>query len=609
VLQVVEESAMPTLSQPSVISLENRILPPEGCQNADQSVIENNDNTNSEIDSSPWASVDVPGSPRLSRLLDALRIHKPSNIEPLTLSELPNIPIEDTSEYLETSVLIDKVRTQSIILDSDSSSLANSNNLVHTSRRASRSFESPPLKYRGVDIFFPSGHWISPSPFGELYPFPTSTQYSSRRPIPSAQSDLNALALTERANRLQTFLATFKKESTKSNSVMLKSMEHLAGVLQDLGRSTQSEIWREKVVALHKNSKEANTPEEISAMLQLLKIKGALLTEPLENKESRRQEYEALENELQSLVSQVPSRHVGLELEFLRIKATRLENIKQTTKQEALLRQMLQICLTHRGPKHANSINAIGKLGKSFALTVLFNPKASVNPNLANASVNLTRAAIQMHMESTDILQGNGQYLIDYLQYSLRATKHYEDAINFGQEIMKRSKLVLGENHVQTLRYAAELGATYREAGRLSESVATLQYLLQMQDKDNTDEMDAVWRIQELGLALRELRDYDQAIAHLKKAFTSYLAMWGPLDGEVKMDCWALGDCYTQLGQHQDAIDLYTRYTRELRDAGNAEHPWMLEAQGWLDDLNRYLLKNKTGNMGDAESLERITPM
>jgi len=82
--------------------------------------------------------------------------------------------------------------------------------------------------------------------------------------------------------------------------------------------------------------------------------------------------------------------------------------------------------------------------------------------------------------------------------------------------VVKKVSASLGESHPETLRYMAELGGAYHQAGRLPESVAMFKTVISKQRSD-VHRLDIIWRMLELFQSLEGLGRYDEALPWLER--------------------------------------------------------------------------------------------
>jgi tetratricopeptide (TPR) repeat protein len=445
------------------------------------------------------------------------------------------------------------------------------------------------------DVFVLSGDWFSssPSPFNELYPFPASTIYRSRKPGSSfALPGITASGLLEQADQLQSILMKSGSAILKENPIILKSMEDLAGALYELGEPKESENWWKRIVAIRQRSETRGlrSPAAIFAMCGLL--------EALYLQAGRLKDAEDLEGKLWSLIRQsLPVDH-DLALDFLISKANKLTAAKKWEEAERILRQVLQIRLTSLGPRCTKTIKIMGTLSQSIATRVWKNGMMGKHDQPAHTSSSyLAYTSVQIYSNMGDMLDPEGQQLWYNRIAVLRYLGDYAEAIDLGRMLVQRYEESFGEHHPRTLRYMTMLGVSYVDHKLYPEGVEVLKRVLRLQKLDDTMQ-DSIFRMQQLAIALRELGRHQEALVYFQKTFENILSLYKTLDEDTKEACRFLGDTYVELRLYEDAVKLYKRYIEEIRVAANDEHPWIVEVQGWIMEVNKH---SSTGKDSDDD--------
>ncbi|KAH8592418.1 hypothetical protein B0O99DRAFT_629668 [Bisporella sp. PMI_857] len=535
-------------------------------------------------DSWPWATVDIPGSPQLSRLFEALSIHFPSTIEPLDLSEPAAAPSVKIAESRAHSQFVNLSSIENGPVDgreSDSQALATRARKIQddTDDRLRRHFNR--------DVFFPSGNWLPPSPFNEVYPFPITVHFQTHESLSSNLLDLSQSALAARANRLQTSLTTFGGTLPETSPVILQTMEDIADIYLKLGDHIQSETWWKRLIDLRAKYEDSPSRHTTSVMMKLWRTMCFM---HITRDTSKFEEFMTLEKKIQSYLSTMLTEDDDLSLDFLKLKSMRLANLGRIYEAEDINRQILQIRLTHMGPRSPIVLRVMSSLGR----TIITNTPKDVDRS--NKGLFLCRTAVQLHKENEDLLEGFGQDLLNDLLYTLRYKQQYEEAAKFAKLVVKRCRVILGERHTFTLRYMAELGASLRRHENYTESVGVFKEVLKLSTLKNTSAGDLMWRMEELAMALRGLQNYHQAAIYLNKILWDQISSYGALHPDMKVNCWFLGDSHIQAGELQRAVDVYTRYLELVRIAatenGEVDHAFIPEIQGWINDTKRLILVN-----------------
>jgi tetratricopeptide (TPR) repeat protein len=501
-------------------------------------------------DSWPWASVDVPGSPKLTRLFEALSIHVPDEIEPLSLSRSSPARSTSTREFISSSEL----------------------QLLSKDRKA------------GI-------HESEPTPFNELYPFPTTIQTESRSTVSTSASSLSVTALRTRINQIKTSIKTFSAILPEHCPMVLQSMEDVADAHFMVGDYTLAEDWWSRIVTIRTRSSGLSHPRTLKAMIQHLKainLHGGMLTKEAE-----------LAAQLLALIPSTCSAADEISTDFYLHRGNALYDAKQYSEANALYRQVLQIRLSHLGPKDPRTLLAMSRL--SAGLTMEMQQSGNTLPQLDGAAVEqtirLARTAMQIHAQNGETFELSGQELLYVMLFVLDQLGHFAEASKLGELEVQRCSQVLGESHPVTLRYLSGLVMSYNQEERFAEAAAAMQTVLRLQAPDHS-RLDTLCRLEHLGYSLRGLQRHEEAALHLEKVFDEYIVIVGPVDDELRVIGEALGDSYLKSGQKEVALRFYSIYLEKIQTA-EGKHPeqqqrfvrtiqkWMLQAQDGSDDLTR----------------------
>jgi len=531
----------------------------------------------SDSDSWPWSSVDVPGSPPLTRLFAALDIHCPSNsIEPLALSEATGVsPTDSVQSFPPTH----------FDLNSSSGPIATTSGNKYHPDQASR----------------------NPSPFLELYPFPTSLPVARRSFVPSTAPNIHISDLRARCDSLQAVLATFSNTLPSGNPVILQSIEELAASLYECGDFEQSETWWRRAFSILQNTGGMSTRRTLSAMNQVYRsmilaigISGDPRTGELNNLEAR------LEMQIPKFVSTDDE----IALDFLLYKAIRHYNKGELWEAEVLVRQMLQISLSSLGPKDVRATRAMSELGRFVALSISRNSKnKSTTPPYADEeqTVRLARTAVQLHKSAHSLIEEKSFFLINNLLSVLRNLGRVTEAAEFGELVLSKCIPALGEQHYWSMRYMGELGSTLCTLERFPEAIALLQRVIHLRDMLVPDPIEGIgmWYKKELGFAFRGMARHREAIECFETGGWGCIESYvGSLSELMKATLWAYGDSYVQLGEYDATLELYGGYLKALEGHQEGGHRWTGDVRGWIEDVKSVMLRVGGGAGNDEEEFQ-----
>jgi tetratricopeptide (TPR) repeat protein len=540
-------------------------------------------------DTWPWSTVDIPGSPQLSRLFEVLRLDDVSGIEALSLSDELVDTSPATKKFISGSELHALSKVDSYASD-DQLSISRSHQ-VSIPGSVLGNPQAPELKhYYDDSILLLSGNQLlAPSPFTELYPFPSFTKSKYGNIV----SNLNFGSLKARASHLESYLETFGSRFSADNPIILQSMEAYASTLVEIRATSQGAEWWRRVIDLLERSDRPQTFRKISAMNKLLKCLQVMRTQ------AKAEEIQLLESQTWELLKQnVPLEH-DLTLEFMERKGDKLMDQNECTESERIFRNILQIRLTRIGPRHVDTIRCMSALAvliprKLFDMSVGKISEEGSNPTMedlqdgreARSAIRLGRIAMQLLNENGSIMNRDGQKIVTDQMFVLRMLGRIEEACRLAEDAMKRYAVALGESHATTLRCMADLGSNYRQLGRFAESVAIFQKVNELQKKD-TNNKSVAWRNEELAKGLEGMERYQEAAVCFEKVFWAYFEYYGVLDEETAVSCQDLGNCYVKMGHWKSAMEFYKQYIEKIRDEGVGDGVLRLitKVQRWIENL------------------------
>jgi hypothetical protein len=182
-----------------------------------------------------WSTVDVPGSPELSRLFSALEIEAETFVPSLSL---------ENSEFMDSQCL-SNVEIQ-VLSNKDRNMVPDDFAYQHLSGdgkcfapNETASSHCPHYPWRDISAVF---FWHAPSPLNEVYIFPPS--YTAARKAPKSKINvLRALELEE--TDLQIKFAKLKKQLHVDHPAVIAIMEDLALIYWNLNKYLKAERMTE----------------------------------------------------------------------------------------------------------------------------------------------------------------------------------------------------------------------------------------------------------------------------------------------------------------------------------------------------------------------------
>ena len=528
-----------------------------------------NSNSKSSVDSWPWSSVDVPGSPKLSRLFAALSLQFPAEVDPLDLSDM-------------------------------SEEFTNSNSEIYISGSELESMSqgrSQPLNQTLIDV-----RVTTPSPFNELYPFPSADDSISvfSATTKNPQYVINISVSTHNHKFLQAQAGHYKKliqlerNFSEENPKTIDLKERLGGTYFDLGKYEKAvNCWREVVVARDRIYGPGSL-RSLAASIQI--IKGLFNL-------GKWAEAEDIHQQVYPIVLQNAAIESVLVLETLYTLALLLGAAGKNMEANRIWRQQLQIGLSSRGPKHPMTLKIMDRMSATITHSNLRTKDRVAQKQEAEVAEHLLRVSLQLHREAepgTEPIAGQNRVVEKYIIRNitsvadlvrvLRQTAKYDESAKLAQGVLDRLRAFLGEEHPSTLNFATELGITLREQGKMQESEKLLGETLQLRSKvlgeRHVGTLDSMY---ELARTLQSGGSFQDSSMMFKDCMRIRLEDWDPADENTFLVCEALSECYEQQGLYEDALGLCRDLIERIRTSKGDDHPAIADVEELIQDTkDRY---------------------
>jgi len=482
-----------------------------------------------------WAHVDVPGSPRLTRLLDALKIDSGA-----------------TSELWWETTQLENGYTDSHNSNTPCGISSNGEPLPS---------HSPPKQQHLKDCSLSPGN---PTPFhsrwtplNELYGFPAPLEIDNRTispariilPYQSWQHWKNeTVEMSEKLRQL-------KQHCDDSHSSIISTMESLANIYFNQSRYSNAEIIYRRLVSARRKSKESTPYLTLSACLEVIVT--------LANQGRYNQAYE-LHRGLHSTITQAFRPEHPLSLRDAACFAWtkfKMSGGDEDDEIEIDLRKILQRALNHFGPRHRLTKWIIYLLG-----TILMDKQQLVE------SERLLDAVLRMSSEGNSSRNAITYATMRHLALTLNGLERYGESTNLQRSMAERARGSFGEEHPITSMAYAALATTFMTEGKLLESAkffrASITAQLDVYDKTVADILDSI-----AGLAkvLFQLGECEEATAWYEKLFAGRREVHGLEYHETTSSCELLGLCYEKQGRWQQAMTLYRGVIKDFNRTESQE--------------------------------------
>jgi tetratricopeptide (TPR) repeat protein len=505
-----------------------------------------------------WSSVDVPGSPLLSRLFEALKIESESTIPPLDLTSpsaattlLPNPDTESDVEkniYANTGEWIDfstgagsgdlVAYSQEVFQRSDAFSADSNLGL------AELSFSE--WSFREWD--FSRGRPLKLNISYGLSPFPVSLETSRHGASDYGTTSQYARlkSLQDKAIQYKCQLRKFKRILGAENSTTLAAMKSLANIYRRQSKYRQAEqLYRQIAISCQRTLglEHITTLSAYLSVVDTLRIQGEQL--------KARKIHERIHDTIINLV-EVDNR---LALLSNSIRTSLLYNSGHLGEAEKLIRQNLQIDLYTLGPRSTDTLYDMIVLAKLLRLC----------GKLAE-SEQLLRINLPLNCERHSI---NFLGCIESLEKVVRDQGRYDESRDLAMALAERSEILLGQEHAYTLRSLFRVALYVKRQGDLSESERQLRSILGRQIKSLGEKHpDTCNTMEGLSSILEDTGRNIEAVALLERSYKGTAEVYGASHEESLFCCRKIVDKYVELGRYGDAVALLQRTVDDAREPG-----------------------------------------
>lgn len=541
-----------------------------------------------------WEAVDLPGSPLLSRLFEALQIECESSI--------PSLELSLSSSASTASEVESEVET------TEASEQTSPNDLVAYGRQAiQRESKFPTGSTRNVlqssfcewsllDWDFSKAQLFKTG-IGNMYrisPFPSPPEHNRGRkspfenPLPLMQD----LEIEER--QCKNKLGKLKRLLGVQNQQTLAVMIELANIYSNQYRYRQAEgMLRQVAISYQKTLGmwHAATLYAYLDVVDILKCQGEL------------QQALKVHRPVHQVVTTAFDRREPLALRSNSIRAEILYFLGQIDEADRLSRQTLQIELTTLGPRSAATLYEM----KSFAVVLRLGGHLKQCEDLLRIILQLQCEVVDL---SEEVFRSNIHALVDVLIDQGR----YNEGKRVAMALEERAQTSTELEHPSNLYSYFKTAVCLRLEGNLAESESQLRRILDRQlqvfgEKDATTHQI----LRELSCILACTGRNFEAMAHLEKCCRGSAEIYGLCHPITLTHCRELGDSYEKLGRYEDAFALYQQTLDQIRSIEGDKHPALKEISNWITGLREYLAgREQVGEKKDdmklkASSVEETT--
>jgi tetratricopeptide (TPR) repeat protein len=497
-----------------------------------------------------WDLVDVPGSPLLSRLFEALKIECENTIPSLDLTSS-----SPASAFLSTPEAESDMSSAAEWVDFSTG--AGSNDLVKYSQEVFQnsgtfSIDSSPglaeLSFsewsfrewdfsRGQPPKMNISHIFGLSPFLAL---PQTSRHgtSDRRQFSSyARSRDFQVEETKCKSRLRKLKRTLGAENPRT----LLAMNDLGYIYSEQDKFKPAErLYRQTAISYQRTLglKHRDTLYAYLDVVSTLCNRGERLRAS------------KIHQRIHDTIIEVASQDDHLALRSNSIKTRMLYSFGKLDEADRLVRQTFQILMYTRGPRHQTTLHDM----KTLARTLKRCGKLA-------ESEKLLRINVHLYHELEGPFSRKFLNSLQDLANVWLTQERYDECRNLSMVLAERLGTSVGPEHEDTLFSLYSVAECERMRGNLSESERQLRSILAKRGKHP----DAYLYLRQLSRALGDMGRHSEATALLERSHKGSTESLGAGDRETLLCCRALGDNYEKLGRYEDAVALLQQNIDDAR--------------------------------------------
>jgi tetratricopeptide (TPR) repeat protein len=522
-----------------------------------------------------WNSVDVIGSPRLTKLIGALTIEECD----ITLLDLAsdNLSTDDIlgRDLMDLCGGCDSAQEENIISRRQSWSTR-----LSTSMKASQTL----------------GDFERSSPFGlqfELYPFPTSPS----QPYVVHQWFFSSGSLKSKVSESECKMKLRRLKHMQDTEIihLVEAMGARAEEFFDQKSYDTAETWFRRVVRAKSFVKWYKPHQTLWACLQVVECLQF---------QDRFREAQQLQQDLHSTIERVFSADHNVVVQSMDLNAQILGDLGFAEEEETIRRQVLQMRLITLGMRHPETIYALGNLGSALQLL----DRSGEAQQLLEASIHFWLERVK---DSRDSFKSQYSILWDVavLAQVLRRDGRYDENENLLDFAHNSFTDVTRFRGTSTFEYHYERAVSYHLQKRFENSKKILRGLLKYHLNYMSPSMSKLV-MHQLAAILMETGRHREAVSWYKKAYRLNLKIYGLTHRYAMGYCKDVGFSYADQSRYNEG-KLFFEEVIEMLELSTEEPDsrtfCIQNINAWMEELEEMRVEqsmewsSKTSESVDSE--------
>jgi tetratricopeptide (TPR) repeat protein len=523
-------------------------------------------------------SIDVTGSPRLTRLIGFLTIEECNNIPDLDLAG-DNLEIGDIWSQ-DLLGLCSRYNRHGEEEDAPGNELSTSTSDFPVTLKTSRIIGN-------LEIW--TKKWFD----YEVYPFPTH-QSSAAFPY-----DFSRMVSSRGSSRPRMSESQCRKKLRSLKQLEHVEVIHLLGDMSAVARNlrndrdyAKAEIWFRRIITTKQVKQLIAWHNPQHTLWACTFVINCILCQ------GRYQEAYQLHHDFHDKLERVLGADHDVTCYSRVIKGDILSSLGSAKEEEAVFRNHLQVCLTSLGTEHPRTVRALETLGSVLGRS-----------NRRLESQRLLETSIHFQLQHAKITESNKADVLlsmTHLARGLIDDEKYDES----EAVLHCAQKLLGDT-TRTRSHTAYIyhhtrAHTYLLQRRLPVGEKIVRSLLRYHAKSMQPNTKAnfMWRLTDI---LMKTNRESEAAYWFKRRYVVNVEALGPLNFYTMAACWHTGFCYARQGRYHAARQFFRNAIEALTsstDDENSRLKCVQEINAWMSRVEAMRLKDPMPRNLMAEDVE-----
>jgi hypothetical protein len=484
---------------------------------------------------------------------------------PVDLLEDPNI--EETTKSNSGLVTFEEINAIAPFEASSCNIVTTRRSISNMRLKFEMNQQGLPFKWANMDVMFSTGIWVQPSPYNELYPFPsatetiqmsrvssTATDFTLRflniyHPYPSVDSDVQEHLLK---------IEKLRQLCPKNHPGLILEILAVAQMYLEEEKYLEAGYWCRQILESPKSPG--------TKCHELLATTRILLSIALIEQDHMSEAIRELQIGHQYILGSSFIRNPDIIGASLLLGAGIAGYLEENhNKSESMFRQLAQLMLTTYGPRSEDAIYALQQLSEIMMLRGRY----LESEELLRITMELSRT----RFKSTDRAATELACCLAKLKYK---QKRHKEAENLWRTIFENASMNWGSEDEITVEAEDGLALALEAQGRSAESAAVLrrsvEKLLRIRGMNS---LTAASSMRRLASALMQDSRCEDAAIWWEKCVNIFRFRGGPTSERAFGALEQLLGCYIELGRYSGALKWAREWQQAVKESSGPSHEYV----------------------------------